>query len=577
MRLLIAHRAPSLGSRRCIHISKRCLIELQIKPKDLQEPVTQRIANLSNQVAGLLPDHGHENSRIPFNPHDNMMITFNNDANHLSVSHEQSPIVDPRILDIAQLISKELFFEAMDRVQSLFEEDREILQKLANSECSSLIRIAPSTFDQVEESWAKLKWFTQMMEYHSGHELFAADYAVLITVAFKARDFASVQSLWDETQVRGIKRTLELWKAYITSSCNAYPPMWESLQLTSIQKQRSKRESHHPVAVANAVNLVSEMIQDGISPDADIYERLILYMAQEKLVDNIRLTIKSIWGIEVNNYNEEDTNQVSNDAKTSEPTNNDNVSIYELIHQSVPEGFKLPHGFTPGVQLYPTYKTLEHIFIAFAVNDQVLEGMKVVFRMARYYDLTFTDFSSSNVWTRLFLVTFHKYGQRKISGHLLRQLFAAYTKTYCELPSKVSVKLMMHHFVSGGFYHKAEDLLPLLIKIGKKDAVSSLKILSKSMLDKGLDEPAFKILDRWAPVSPDFEILRKHQRQYAQNRQWIATATQIRQTSKVMKEQDIVKEGEVYAIINNEEPFEKKGDRVSLQDEYQQVLLHRSR
>jgi hypothetical protein len=534
---LRALRSSVLGLDRCmltgycssIHTSSSSLRELRITPKTLREPVSDSILNFSKQVGSFISDYDGRNTPKQFPLQDNLVPVFEEKnavplMDSLTDRDGEIPIrtdvMDPRLKEVSQLISQKEFFEAVDKLEKLFDEDQTVLHRLGNSECSSLIRIAPFWSDLAPESWRRLKMLIQMMQRHSNHQLLSGDYSRLITVAFCARDPGAVQSLWDEARIKGIPRSIELWNAYITSSCNAYPPMWTELLTGRMKKLR--RDFPAPVPVANAVDLLSEMIQDGIAPDAETYERLILYLAQDKMVDNVRITVKSIWGIEVTR----DDNLP--DQKLDFGKQKPEIDVYQLINKDLPSDFSLDKDFKPGVPLYPTWKTLENIFIAFAVNDEVEEGMKTVFKMARAYGISLTASTSSRLWDSIFRWTYHNCVKGKAPLSLFRQLYSAYSATYQGALWGRPLKLMISHLVSGGYFREAEELLPLLIEVSQKDANLCLKALTKAMLDMGFAEQAFKVLDRWGPVHPDFENIRQRQINYANSRKWVATAIKKR-------------------------------------------------
>lgn len=517
-----------------IHTTSSLPKELRIKSMDFREPISPDVWKTARTIDGFIP-----RPDWPFHAKDRLVPDFD----HFDSAPKESR--DHRINELVHFISQKKFNKAFARLQSLYDQDKSVLNKLGNHECSSLIRIAPQSLQLAPESWIKLKAFMEMIAYHSSHQLLAGDYACLINIAFRARDFPAVQTLWQEVEVRGIAKTTDLWNNYITATCNAYPPMWTHLRLK--RQRKFVKLLPVPVASEDAVYLLGRMMQEGVTPNARTYERLLLYMAQQSFIDAVRMTVKSIWGVSASG------------ATESNPLT--------LNQTPLPIGFSIPSDMEPGSTLYPTWATLQNIFIAFAVNDEVVEGLTIVMTMAKAYGISLAGKHSSALWDTLLLWTFHNSSKGKAPRQMFSSLFEAYSTVFESSPSILALSLQIEHLLSRNRRAKAaEYFIGKLAPRKRKLAAQKLKKLAKTLLDRGYEERALSILDRWAPIHEEYARVKQVMVEYRHRRPWVQDTVEYREG---VMEARRIKYAKKVLDLNEKGPEEP--DELGEWDEYKDI------
>ena len=240
--------------------------------------------------------------------------------------------------------------ETWTKFMLCFENEPETLANLSRANWSKLfVHVSKQGKDDVK--WEHLQIvFTTMVKF--GHQLTPTELSIFMNKASLAGFHNVVQEVWSHINQSNIPKSILLWNTYMALTCNANPERWHRKF-----NARSRLEKEPPIT-KDPVDIISEMIADGLSPNNKTYEQAIMSLGQSGDLDYASGIISSVWKIKFDNS----------------PLENDEDS---------------PGRVLVGSPFYPKVSTLAAVINAYGVQDQLVEGLKVMQNIKAHTTLTF--------------------------------------------------------------------------------------------------------------------------------------------------------------------------------------------
>lgn len=404
--------------------------------------------------------------------------------------------VDPQLSSLVYSINNGEEEASWIMFSRLYTEDMTYVGNLSRREWSRLLKLVSESSNDKKELWTRTELvFNSMLRME--FKLTCDEFSRLIITASRAGSIESVQEIWDAVLRANIPKTLELWNAYLRATCNADETLW----FRRFDGRRTKNTPVEPPAINNAITLISEIIQDGLSPDTTTYELAVLYLAQSGDMDYTAATISAVWGIKLE------------DA----PIDDD--------HHAVPKGSIV----------YPRISSLVSIINAYGVGNKFVDGLKVMEKMQELYRIPISGSYALPLWETMMkwaFLTTEPWGITPQSS-----LDVIWTSV---ISQKVQPSSKMFHYksrreLSLGNYAAMVDLIPQVLASGNVSnpivlAKSILQQAARGLIQEGRMDECNHTLDTWESMSPAFaHVKEKMQRYMTKQRRFPKAPTMLAQ------------------------------------------------
>uniref|UniRef100_A0A060TAA2 ATPase expression protein 2, mitochondrial n=1 Tax=Blastobotrys adeninivorans TaxID=409370 RepID=A0A060TAA2_BLAAD len=182
-----------------------------------------------------------------------------------------------------------------EEFSALYRQNEQLLSSFGMIRCTKLMNIV------TRESEARLAWGRANLIANAvqkgGKKLSPPMYSILIRAAYRSRKFDKVFQLWQECGQSEFSRTTGVWNSYIAATCGCY-------NLDYGFNPKSSKYSAEDVLTPihnDALDLLSQMIAEGLHANARTYELLISSFAFKQDIDSIRTIVTSVWGSPTDN------------------------------------------------------------------------------------------------------------------------------------------------------------------------------------------------------------------------------------------------------------------------------------
>lgn len=358
--------------------------------------------------------------------------------------------------------------ETWSKFMLCFENEPDTLANLSRANWSKLfIHVSRQAKDDV--NWDHLQIvFSTMVKF--GHQLTTTELSILMTKASLAGFHNVVHEIWAHINQSNIPKSLLLWNTYMALTCNANPERWQRKF-----NARSKLEKEPPIT-KDPVDLISAMIADGLSPNNKTYEQAIMSLGQGGDLDYAAGIISSVWKIKFDNS----------------PLENDEDS---------------PSRVPVGSPYYPKVSTLTAIINAYGVQDQLVEGLKIMENIKTTYDISISKESSLELWESILkwaLLTKEPTGNTPAVA--FDAVWQSITTGYKLTPTTMMYKYKQRFDLAKQNFEGILDLVPVFLKRNNaKAAGTALFEATTSMARHGQTEQALDIIQSYASQYPQIE------------------------------------------------------------------------
>lgn len=399
---------------------------------------------------------------------------FHSDLTQIKQSNTKAAIYQPQspyLVGITHAILNNNPDEAWSEFQRAHIQDVEVLRGLSRIQWSLLLSLL-TRFSSKDSSWVKVKTVFESM-IHLGYQPTASESTRVIGLASKYRDLNSISEIWNLIMSSNIPRTTNLWNCYIKATCNADPALWTR----KFNGTRPKSRQQEPAAINNAVDLIAQMVEEGIAPNASTYELALLYLGQCGQLEQAESLISSLWGVSLESA-EEDGANMSTQIITGDPN-------------------------------YPTYFTLVAIVNAFGVSNSLVTSLKLMESMQKKYSI---DIGNNVIlWKSLIrwaFLTSEPYGSTPPVAFDL--IWKMALDQYKLTPDRYMILLKLKQEYNRRDFEAASELLPLFFTLQNgqdyiQHIASSLRRTAKGFVKNGKVEKCNDLLERWAPLNPLFQ------------------------------------------------------------------------
>lgn len=394
--------------------------------------------------------------------------------------------------------------EAWALFERIHTEDLVYLRSLSRLHWSLLLKLVSGSVKDNKECWKRTEMiFSSMLR--AGHEPSNQELARIIKVASRAGLVDAVMQIWNNINSANVPRNIELWNAYLRATCNADETMWYR-RFNSSPKRRLPQE---PPCVNDPLKIVSDILADGLSPDATTYELVILSLGQHGDLDYTSATISAVWGIKLE----------------SAPIDDD--------HQPVRQGSPV----------YPRISSLVAIINAYGANDALVDGLKVMEKMQALYHIPISGDYALLLWESIMKWSFYStvpWGNTPEST--LDAVWNAVEKNGIA-PSPKMFYYKTRRELSLDNFNAMLDLIPEIL--GSRNvkhpftlARSVLHQATLGLIRVGRIDEAHYVMDKWAEVNPAFGHFRERMLKHT-----LKHRAYIKQPSALALHRQAVREG----------------------------------
>lgn len=358
--------------------------------------------------------------------------------------------------------------ETWTKFMLCFENEPETLANLSRANWSKLfVHVSKQGKDDV--NWEHLQIvFTTMVKF--GHQLTPTELSIFMNKASLAGFHNVVQEVWSHINQSNIPKSILLWNTYMALTCNANPERWHRKF-----NARSRLEKEPPIT-KDPVDIISEMIADGLSPNNKTYEQAIMSLGQSGDLDYASGIISSVWKIKFDNS----------------PLENDEDS---------------PGRVLVGSPFYPKVSTLAAVINAYGVQDQLVEGLKVMQNIKTTYDINISKENSLELWEAILkwaLLTKEPTGSTPAVA--FDAVWQSITTGYKLKPTTRMYKYKQRFELSKHNFKGILDLVPVFLKRNNaKAAGSALFDATTSMARHGQAENAISLIQSYVDRYPQLE------------------------------------------------------------------------
>lgn len=363
---------------------------------------------------------------------------------------------------------------AWSEFQKVYTEDLVYLRGLTRIQWSFLLNLVSARPVEDENSWQKTNLVLESMM-RLGNLPTPTEYARILKTAGKRRHQNIVDEIWSYIRSTNADVSVDLWNSYIRTTCNADETMW----FRRFNRADSKKTKQEPVATNHAVTLVTQMIEDGTTPNARTFELVLLYLGQAGDLEYAKSLILSLWGISL-----------------------------EPVDDAIDNSVQLPRGDLN----YPTISTLNAIMNAFGVSDNFVTGLRLMEKMQKQYKIPLDDSPDAlQLWKstmRWAFWTSEPWGSTPPVA--LELVWKSVIETYGIKPSGSIIHYKFLRELCRRDYDSAARLIPMLlespnVKHPRAQFAQSLKKVARGYVRIGEVEKCYTMLNKWAPLDPMFQ------------------------------------------------------------------------
>lgn len=402
----------------------------------------------------------------------------------------------PELASILHAIDTANAADAWTQFQRVYTEDLQYIQNLSRQQWFQLFNLVSESTHNSQENWARCELvFNSMVQ--AGHELNPKEISKLIKVASRAGLENVVQEIWNGIYRGNIPRSVELWNSYMKATCNADETLW----YRKFNGAKSKKLPLEPRATNDALNLVSDILADGISPDSTTYETVVLYLGQKGDLDYAAAVVSAVWGIKLEHA------PLDDDRSTPVPI---------------------------GSPLYPQISTLVSIINAYGANDQLVEGLKLMEKMQGLYNLPISGDYAILLWeTILKWAYFSTEPWGNTPGIALDAIWTSVVDRHHLNPNGKMFHYKIKRDLALRDYDAMLEFIPQVLSshnVKRKHSHASqiLYQATKGLANVGRLEDCDKALEKWAPLGPQFAHVKEKVQRY------IATSSSVGKLSPTL-------------------------------------------
>ncbi|VVT48404.1 uncharacterized protein SAPINGB_P001762 [Magnusiomyces paraingens] len=302
-----------------------------------------------------------------------------------------------------------------------------------------------------------------------GYQPTSIEYSKIIKTAAKTRNQDIVEQIWKYIRSSNVEISTDLWNSYIRATCNADETLWYR-RFNRNTNCESKKIQKEPIATNHAVNLVTQMIEEGVTPNSRTFELVILYLGQAGELDYVKSLIHSLWGVSLNCSREEA----------------DVVKLHT------------------GDLNYPTITTLSSIINSFGVSNQFLIGLQIMERIQKQYNIVLDGSSASlQLWKSMMRWAFwtsEPWGNT--SPFALELVWKTIIETNKIQPSGSMIHYKILRELCRRDYDSAASMIPMFfessnVKYPDQHVVQSLKKVARGYIRIGNDDKCVSLLKKY--------------------------------------------------------------------------------
>lgn len=395
-------------------------------------------------------------------------------------------IFDPVLINLSHAIISGNSSVAWDEFQKVYTDDLIYLSKIPRVQWSLLLNLITSKAVEDPSSWTKTSLIFESMV-KLDQKITSSEYSKVFRVASKARKLDELEKIWNFILSVNAEKSVGIWNSYIKATCNADSGLWFR-RFNRGYHQESETQRAEPLAFNNAVDLVTKMIEEGTTPNAQTYELVLLYLGQCGQLDYAQSLIYSVWGI---SFDHSETN------KTYE--NDDNVRSGGSV-------------LLVGDPNYPTVSTLIAIIDAFGASDSLVTGIRLMEKMQKTYNLEIVHGSQALLlWKAVMRWAFYSsepWGNTPTFA--LELVWNTIIERYQIKPSGGMIFFKILREMSRRDYDSAANLIPMLlnspnVKYPKLYVANALRKVSKGYIRAGQADKCLQLLNEWAPLDPLYQ------------------------------------------------------------------------
>lgn len=446
-----------------------------LKPSiEIKKSSFKRNIGLDSNLSGLVED------TKPFHLISESDLYYVEGINE-SLAPKNHPLVSPQLNSLVYAILKNEANESWVQFERLYTDDLIFLKHLTRTQWSQLFILISESTSNKKECWARTELiFNAIMR--AGHEVSNSEFARLIQTASRAGLIEVVQEVWNAIYRANHHRSIELWNTYLRATCNADETLW----YRRFNGSKSKNIPQEPRAVNDALQLVSDILADGLSPNSNTYELVLLYLGQRGDLEYAAAVISAVWGIKLDNAPLDDE------------------------HRPVPVGSIL----------YPQISSLVSIINAYGASNQLVEGLKMMEKMQALYHIPISGNYALLLWETVMKWSYYSTDPFGATPEItLNAIWKSVTERYNLEPNGAMFHYKTRRELSLGNYDAVLELIPSVLKShnvknGEAQAKSILHQTARSLFHAGRLDDCYKALDKWAPVSPAFAHVKEKMERY---------------------------------------------------------------
>lgn len=177
-----------------------------------------------------------------------------------------------------------------EEFKELYSQNQVILAQFGMARCTRLMS-AVYAASKDRYVWGRVNRIATAVR-QAGMKLNPHMHALLIRAAYRSRRFDKVFQVWTECEQSGFPRTTELWNSYISATCGCH----------HLDYGFNPKSSKYPAEDVlgpiynDALDLLSQMVAEGLQANLRTYELLISSFAFKKDIEGIRTIASSVWG-----------------------------------------------------------------------------------------------------------------------------------------------------------------------------------------------------------------------------------------------------------------------------------------
>lgn len=385
----------------------------------------------------------------------------------------------PEIRGLTDAIESKQAHEAWVQFKHLYDDEMVYLRRLSRLQWSELFLLISNSTHNAKENWTRAELIFNSM-IRVGHEMTAREFTSLIKCASRARLPQVVQEIWNGISKAGIPRTVELWNSYMRATCNADETLWQ-------RKFNGGKHVEEPVATNDPLNIVSQILADGLSPDATTYELVVLSLGQSGNLDYAAAVTSSVWGIKLD------------DA----PLDEDLITPLSV-----------------GAITSPRISTLVSIINAYGSSNELVEGLKIMEKMQSRYKISISGDYALLLWETILKWSYYStepWGNTP--GIAMDAIWTSIIDRHHINPNSRMLFYKAKRELALRNYEGMIELLPLVmeshnVKNKNAQASSILHQAALGLANSGQLESCKRALDAWAPMGQQFALVREKLHQH---------------------------------------------------------------